>query len=713
MTQLALPDHPGPFSFLDSTAARRPKRLAFLLACTTLATSGPALAQQEDVRLSPIVVEGLADDDAENIGATSESTGSKMATPVLDTAGSVSVVTQKEIETRKAQNLEQVLSYSAGILVNEWGGDDRYDYFRIRGFGQDTLLTFRDGIPVRGFGWTFGRLEPYGLERVEVLKGSNSALFGLSAPGGVINAVTKVPKAEAFGEAYVTFGEDHAETGTDFGGALDADGRLSYRITAKAQEADGFYDHSQDDRRYLGLALTWAPTDATSLTLLADYNERDGWPGTGFPEGLAEELGYETFLGEPDFNAFDTRERSLGYLFSHDFGNGLTFRQNARYGVLDLDYEQVYGASPDPTVSRSSFDVESTLKQFAVDSQLQYDTSLGATGSRTLLGYEYGRIEVDELVQFGTADPIDILDITYCGRSCVDLFPYIDWVPEQTTSAIYLQQELTFADRWILTLGGRQDWTTVEIDYGAGDYRGPAEIERDFDTFTKRAGLTYRITPDLSVYANYSESFEPDSWAPANEPKEGTQYEAGIKYRPQGMNALFSAAVFDLTQTNVAVAVSPTQTRQIGKVGVRGLELEAKGAITESANLTFAYSYWDASIEEDGTADTVGNRPPRVPQSVASLWADYTFAANEAHNDLTLGAGIRYVGSTYGDDGNSVEIPSYTVVDAMVNYDLTPNVALQANVTNLFDRNYLVTNYYGTEYFGDGRTVSATVRYSW
>lgn len=713
MTKLN-PEAPGQSLFLTPVRSGRARGLPLLLACSAMVAPGLALAEAAaETVLAPINVQTRADDDAGSIAAQTASTGTKMTTEVLDTAGSVSVVTQKEIETRKAPNLEQVLSYSAGVLVNEWGGDERYDYFRIRGFSQDTLLTFRDGIPARGFGWTFGRLEPYGLERVEVLKGSNSALFGLSAPGGVINAVTKMPRAEPFGEVYTTFGENHAEIGTDFGGWLDGDGTLRYRVTAKAQEAEGFYDQSQDDRRYLALALTWQPTDATSLTLLADRNRRDGWPGTGFPQGTAKDLGYSTFLGEPGFNAFDTDEKNLGYLLSHSFGNGLTLRQNARLSRLDLDYEQVYGASTDPTARRSSFEVRSRSRQAAIDTQLQYDTSFGGTDSRTLLGHEYGHVEVDELVRFGTAGPLDIRAPAYCGRSCVALSPYIDWVPEQTTQAIYLQQELTFADRWILTFGGRQDWTDIAIDYGAADYRGPATVDRDFDAFTGRAGLTYKITPDLSVYANYSESFEPDPWAPANDPKEGTQYEAGIKYRPEGINALFTAAVFDLTQTNVAVAVSPVETRQIGKVGVRGLELEAKGEISANANVTLSYAFWDAEILEDGIGGNIGNRPPRVPRSVASLWGDYTFPASGARRDLTVGAGVRYVGSTYGDDANSVKVPGYAVVDAMASYDLTERAALQINVSNLFDRNYLVTNYFGSEYFGDGRTVSATIRYTW
>ncbi|WP_290687232.1 MULTISPECIES: TonB-dependent siderophore receptor [unclassified Haematobacter] len=683
-----------------------------LLPAAAMAQEAAAVAAQGAVGLSPVVIDSQAGGDAVTFAPRLQVSANKMASDALDTSASVSVVTQKEIESRGAQTLEQVVSYTAGVLVNEWGSDDRYDYIRIRGFDQNTLLTFRDGLPTRGFGWTFGRLEPYGLERVEVLKGSNSALFGLSSPGGVINSVTKMPRPYRFGEVYTTLGDDHTEAGFDFGDAT-ADRTLSYRLTGKAQEAEGYYDHSPDDRRYLGAALTWAPTEATSLTLLGDYNRRDGWPGTGFPKGTANRLGYRTFLGEPEFNTFDTRQKSLGYLLSHDFGGGLTFRQNARYSWLDLDYRQVYGASTDPTADRTSFFVGSKARQFAIDNQLQFDTSFGNVRGRTLAGYEYSWIRVDELAQVGTAGPLDIFDIAHCGRGCVTLGPYIDWRPEQTTHALYLQQELTFDDRWILTLGGRYDRTDVDIDYGAADYRGPGRADRDFNAFTKRAGLTYRATPDLSFYANYSESFEPDPWAPASDPKEGKQYEAGVKYRPPGTEALLTAAVFDLTQTNVSVQVDPVNYRQIGKIGVRGLELEAKGEVMDNLNLTFAYAYWDAEIREDGVQGNLGNRPARVPRHIGAIWADYTFPGTAARGDLRIGGGMRYMDATYGDDANTVRVGGYAVFDAMASYRLTEDVLLQANVSNLFDRHYLVTDYYGTEYFSDGRTVTATLKYTW
>lgn len=707
MTKTPLPEG------APASAALRPLTAgAALLACGALVAPSLALAQAAEdgaaVALEPITVESApVDDDARSIVANRATTGSKTDTDLLDTPGSVSVITAKEIETRGAKTLEQALAYTPGVFVNEWGGDDRYDAFRIRGFDQLSLGTYRDGLPVRGFGWTFGRREPYGFERVEVLKGSNSALFGLNAPGGLVNAVTKKPKSEQFGEAYATGGVDHAEFGSDFGGPIDEGGLWSYRLTGKWQDSVYSYDYSDDDRVFLAGGLTFRPSDATELTLLADFNKRDGVPGTGYLPGSG--LDIDTFLGEPDFNEFNTDEKSVGLQFSHKLGGGLAFRSNARYTTLDLTYEQVYGASFDPMANRESFAVYSDSQQFAIDNQLQYDASFGDFDSRTLLGVEYGWIKVDEEVYYGIADGVDIHDIQYCGRSCVTLFDYLDWIPQQDTKSVYLQEELTISDRLIATIGGRYDYIDVEIE----DQAVGATLKRDFESFTKRLGLTYKLNDGLSVYGNYSESFEPDIWNPTLDPTEGEQYEVGVKYRPEGMNALFTFAAFDLTQTNVSNQVSPTEFRQVGEINVKGLEFEAKMALADQLNLTAAYSFWDAEITENGIEGNEGNRPARVPEHLASLWADYTLKNLDPVGDMTFGVGVRYVGETFGDDANTLTIDDYTLVDAAFGYAITENVGLSLNALNLFDEEYVTTNYFGTEYYGEGRTVTATLKYRW
>jgi iron complex outermembrane recepter protein len=263
------------------------RRLATGVAVLALASLAPPVMAQETV-LDPVLVQGTAREGQtdRSIVAKQARVGSKTDAPLIDVPASVSVVTAKEFQQRGAQNVQDVLSYTAGVSVNEFGSDSRYDYFRIRGFDGTTLGTYRDGLSSRIPAWyTAQRIEPYGQERIEVLKGSTSSLFGLNSPGGMINAVTKQPQDEFHAELYTTFGDGHIETGTDFGGPIDADGVYTYRITAKWQNADLGADYTNDDRLYIAPALTISPDAGTSLTILTDFSKRDSSTARGIPQG--------------------------------------------------------------------------------------------------------------------------------------------------------------------------------------------------------------------------------------------------------------------------------------------------------------------------------------------------------------------------------------------------------------------------------------------
>lgn len=707
---------------LSRTQARRLIAGSALIAAS-FGVVGAGRAQEvspdDATQLETIVVTGKSDrlvGPDQTIVAEDTATGTKTDTPIVNVPASVSVVTQKELEARHVESLQQAVAYTSSVLTDEFGNDDRYDYIRIRGFDQTSLGTYRDGLTARIPAWfTASRLEPYGLQRVEVLKGSTSTLFGLNGPGGLVNAITKRPLDQKQGEIYTSYGDGTKEVGVDFGGPIDPDGVWTYRLTGLAKDGDQGWDYSNDDRLYIAPALTIKPEEGTSLTILTDYYKRDGTGARGTPAGGNIDIG--TFLGEPDFNRFNTEQVDLGYQFEHEFNENLTFRSNARYTHLSLDYAEVYGASLDPTADRTAFSVDGLSNRYAFDNQLQYDTGWGGIDSKTLVGVDYANDNTRENILFGTAGPIDIDNPTYCGLSCINLGPYVNWRVKQQAVGVYAQEQLTFDDRWIVTLGGRWDRVHTTADY-------PDSGTQDDDTasaFTKRAGLTYKFTPNLAVYANYSESFQPLVAPSANgyavsgslKPQEGRQYEAGIKYKPDGFDGLFTAAVFDLTQTNVPTYVTPVVQQQIGKVGVRGIELEGKAAIAENLNLTLAYSYWDAEILEDGIGGNAGNRPQRVPRHLASAWVDYTLPEEGRRGDLTIGGGVRYIGQTYGDDANTTSIGGYALVDAAISYKMTKDVTLALNATNLFDRKYLTTSYYGTEFYGDRLKIVGTLKHSW
>ncbi|MFD1911269.1 TonB-dependent siderophore receptor [Halodurantibacterium flavum] len=707
----------SPFSRAPVTRA-----LAILLSGTALIHTGAALAQEaQETRaqetpetpqlLGTLVLHGASvmDEDS-SIVAGYTATGSKTVNEVIDVPAQVSVVTARELETRAPETLTSALAYTASVSVDEYGSDNRYDFFRIRGFLQNGTGTYRDGLPLRTFNFTGGRIEPYSVQRIEVLKGSTSTLFGLNAPGGLVNVITKRPQNDPFGEVYSTVGDSHAELGFDMGAPLDENGEWTYRITGKWQDGQNQGDYLNDDRRYGAVALTWKPGDRTSLTLLGNIYRIEGNAGNSTPIG--SRASRETYFGEPSFNRLDRDERSIGYEFSHDFGQGLSFRQNLRWSEFDFGLEQVYISDVvGSEAQRAAYSIDGNVRRFAVDNQLQFDTSFGDIDSRSLLGVEYVSDDLYEVQGAYTVGSVDIDRPVYCAPAC--LVHTGDTITDMTqeTLGLYAQEELTFRDQWILTLGLRHD--RVETDTAAG------VSDRQTAT-TGRIGLTYKATPDLAFYANYSESFDPVSvgytglTGESLRPTEGTQYEIGVKYRPEGSDALISAAIFDLSQTNVPrydVVGGVPAFWQIGQIDVQGLEIEGRMAMNDRLNLNFAYAYWDAKIVG---GDNDGRRPILTPEHTASVWADYTLEGG-AFDGIRLGGGARLLGSRYSDDTNAVRIGSAVVFDAMTSVPLGENTELAVNVSNLFDREYVASYNFtnSAAFYGDGRIVKATLRHRW
>ena len=669
----------------------------------------------DPVRVEATGVELSGPNDAitDSFVANRSRTASKTDTPVLDDSAAVSVVTQKELETRNVQDVQQAVAYTAGVQAGEYGSDVRYDYVRLRGF-YSSLSTYRDGLSSRTYNFTTARQEPYGLQQVDILKGSTSSLFGMNGPGGLVNLVTKRPEDEASGEVFTTFGENHLRGGGDVTGPVAEDSNWTYRLTGLWQDAERSQDYSQDDRIYIAPAFTYAPKAGTELTLLTSYSNRESNLGYGFPTGI--ETSRDAFFGEPDFNNFDTEETNLGYALSHQITDKLEFRQNARYTHVDLDYETVYLNDTTPLGNRSAFAIYGELDRFAVDNQMQYDTAVNDNlDSKTLVGIDFNRDQNREKRFDGTASPIDPYNPVYCGTSCINFSSSSDTEITQSSYGLYAQEQLTIADDWIATVGGRFDYVQSDVDTISS---GTVE-ERDDHKFTSRLGLTYKATDEVSVYGNYSESFQPvysstSSLPGGAKPQEGTQYEVGVKYQPAGMDAMFTAALFDLTQENVSQWNADYSVhRQVGEINSRGVELEGKMSLDDRTNMTLAYTYLDAEIKEDVITTNIGNRPEMVPEHTASAWLDHTIPEHGVFGDLTFGGGLRFVGSRYNNNANASLLGSHTVVDTMVNYMVTDNVSVAINATNLFDREYVSSNTFGSRFYGDGRTVLATLKYSW
>ncbi|MFC5442467.1 TonB-dependent siderophore receptor [Rhizobium halophytocola] len=699
-----------------------------LLGCTALAAfmPGALLAQEaggsgDTTVLDTIKVQdAAAQDSSKTIVATTSAGAGKIPGDILVTPAAVSVVTSKEIQERHADSIEQVVQYTAGVVTDFYGSDDRYDYFKIRGFYP---YTYRDGLAL-GRSWGGVLEEPYAFDRVDILKGASSTGFGVSDPGGAVNYVTKTPKTGRFGEVYATGGSyDHKEAGFDFGDNITADDTLSYRLTGKIQRSDAEYDYSQDDENFIMGGLTWRPDDTTSLSFVFDHLDKDGTPSNGgYPIGT--DLDRDSFFGEPDFNYNDTNRNTYSLLFDHDFGDGLKFNASGRYSKSNSAFGYAYindalGANDpsDTSVNRDFFASDTSNEQFAIDAHLLYETRFDNVESRTLGGVEYNAVKTTDATYYdssspypgywpGLTTPIDWENPVYSGP-LPDLPLLSSTAKDQKTKAIYVQQDLTFFDRLTASIGLRNDWLDLdETDRVAG-----TTARGDYSELSKRLGLSYKITEELAAYASYAESVAPPSTG--TEPTTGKQYEVGIKYRPDAFPAMFTASVYDLTMQNITTYDAPTYLpATVDKIHHRGLDLEAKAEVTDNIELIAAYSYIDSKIVEPGGAYD-GKSFSQVPRHMASLWGTYKLEGEGQRGDMTFGLGARYVGSYYFNNANTGKSQSAIVFDAAYTYAIRENTKFELNVSNLFDEKHLAHSDGGAIFYNPGRTIYATIRQTW
>lgn len=702
---------------------QQPTLTCLLLTCTALAGLAPAASAQETgpaadgtYRLSPIIVDssGQADDDAASIVAHELWIGGKVATSILDTPASVSVITQKEIERRDADKVEEVLNYTPGIVTDYYGSDDRNDYYLVRGFQAS---TYRDGLTLGSMRGV--REEPYAYERVEILKGANSTLFGASDPGGSVNFVTKTPKFRRFGEIYAEGGSfNHGEVGFDFGDVLNQSGTVAYRLTGKVQNSELDYANSRDDETFFMGGLTWAPTDATRLSLVFDHLDRDSTPNSGgYP--LDRLYDRSLFFGEPGFNYHNVERSTVSALLSHEFGGGLSLQANLRYSDLTDDFRYIYlfdfAGRTGTTLDRYYFGTDSTAEELIANAILQYDTSFGHVDSSTLFGLEYRDASTTSQSFYGAATQIDIANPVYTGAP-TGLVPYTVRNNDFTTKSLFVQQNLSFSDRIIATVGLRRDWMDLST---FGQNSGVAfDDSGSFAETSVRGAVTYKITNEVSTYSSYVESVAPPSIGV--QPERGEQYEIGVKYQPEGTNALISAALFDLAKNDITVPVvlpSGVIERQlIGETRVRGFEIEGKAELGANLDVIAGYAYMDSEVIRSAPvrgANVEGNEFATTPQHMASLWLNYDLPGSGARGDMSFGLGARFVGSYYFTlQNNTGKSEAATLFDAAFTYNVTDSTALSINVSNLLDEQHVVGR--GTaDYYNPGRKITATLRHTW
>jgi len=663
-------------------------------------------------------------------------TATKTDTPLIETPQSVSVVTRDQMTAQGAKSVAEALRYTSSVISEQYGDSTSGSpYLYSRGFVMEQYL---DGARLPGsttFGYAIPNFDPYGLERIDVMRGPSSVLYGQSNPGGIANLVSKRPTTDPIHEVYATTGShDHAEFGFDLGGALTDDGKLSYRLTGFGSDSRTQVNDTRQSRLFIAPALTWKPDENTTLTVLAKY-QRD--PDVGYfnyvpasgsildnPNGR---ISSHLNVGDPDFDHHSRTQYSVGYEFEHRFNQIWTVRQNLRYNVVSDDFANVFpyptgfASGSTTTVDRYAFTNEETAKFFTVDNQAQARFSTGPLSHTVLFGFDFQRVIFNQTVGSNFDEPsLNLFDPVYlpiAGTTATS-----DDMIRMKQFGLYAQDQIAYG-KWRFLAGVRQDWAQSQDNNPLQGYL----YSQSDHAFTWRTGAVYLFDSGIAPYVSYSKSFDPQIGATYSgtplRPTTAEQYEVGVKYQPAGFNSFITASLFDLNERNVSSS-DPDHfgySVQIGQVRARGLELEGLASLSDNLNITASYTYLDSvNTQSNQTATTAsgtsvslqGLVPWGIPRHVAAAWLDYTLHAG-TFRGLGFGGGVRYMGASY-DQTNTLHVGARTLVDAAIHYDTGKHWLFSLNGKNLFNRTYVAAcQTSGVCRFGDGVEVLATARYRW
>lgn len=671
--------------------------------------------------------------------ATRSATGTKTDTPLVETPRAVSVITRQQLDDQKPTSIVQAIGYTAGVFSanNPYSTDSQQ--IALRGFTSTTGtgdFFYRDGMRIATIAFT-GRqsVEPYALERIEVLRGPASVLFGQNVPGGIVNLVSKQPTDMPLREVEVQVGSfNRKQVAADFSGPIDDEGKLAYRLIALKRDADTQTDYLVDQRDFLSGTLAWRPTARTDVTLRAEYQRNKGGginllPASGTvlynPNGqIPVSRAQSTEEGKIYENA------DLAYQLEHRASDVWTFRQSVRYSKTQADAGG-QTALTGYAANRRNVSTTNTLlvtdgDQWSTDNQAQARFTTGAVEHTLLFGLDHVRGSGHTLRGDGPGGTLDLFAPVYGPVARPAATGYDQNDLRQT--GVYVQEQLKIDKAWVLSLGGRHDGS----DYRNERQRASNTVIRMKDSaFTGQAGLLYLSESGFAPYVSYATSFMPVTSSSSFdgtpfEPEEGQQYEAGVKYQSKDGSSFVTMAIFDLRKQNVGTTdpAHPLYQIQTGEVRSRGLELEAKATLGRRWSVTGSYSYTDAKVTKDntdadrnGTPDLVGKAVPNAPRHLASAWVDYAFGS-QGLRGLSLGGGLRHIGERYGNNLNTWSVSDVTLFDLALRYDLGQassalrGAVISLNISNLADKIYAGYCNNSCQY-GARRTAIASLRYRW
>lgn len=667
--------------------------------------------------------------------ATRTAAGTKTDTALVEAPRSISVATRDQMDDRSVHSIDDAVRYMPGIVASSYGSDTRADWLLVRGFEPTQFL---DGLPLPRGVYANPKLETWNLDRLALLRGPASSVYGQTPPGGMLDMVSRRPSDVSSNEVQVQYGSDnHRQINFASTGKIDEEGRFLYGLSGVVRDSGTQIDHVDNKRYNIAPSLTWNIDTDTKLTLLTQFTRDDtGITSQFYPiqgtkiDSPFGDVSHHKNLGDPDWEYYDRTYYALGYAFEHRLNDVWQFRQNLRYTKSDLSFQALtVGAYPftqvddQGNIGRSSTSTDEDISQFAVDNNLVGNFETGDITHTLLIGLDHQRSNTNYTSIFGDGLPTNVNNPIY-GQPIVRpprSAAFYDYNQKTVQTGLYVQDQMAL-DQWRLTLGGREDWVHSGTKYYNHD--DATNTERD-KHFTGNAAISYVFDSGFVPYLSYAQSFQTATNASASptqsfKPTEGEQWELGIKYQPPGSNTLLSAAIYDLTQKNVSVTNNVgniSVTSQTGEVKVHGLELEAVSDVTENLKVIAAYTLAKSEVQD---GQYKGNRLQLMPNQQASLWADYTWHSGVL-DGFGIGGGARYTGNTYGDQANTWlgKADAYTVFDAAVHYDLgrldnsLKGASLAVNATNVFNKDYISTCDSFYCYYGDLRSVVASATYKW
>lgn len=688
-------------------------------------------AVQSSPQLPAVVVQGARDTETATgpvIGyvAKRSEAGTKSDTPIIKVPQAISVVTRDQMDVQGAQSVAQALRYTSGINPEQRGTNtDSLEYLYSRGFLVDEFWNgLRTPGPNGGFGYNVTSFDPYMFERIELLHGPASVLYGQGSPGGTVNLVSKMPTDTPFHEIGAQTGSYGRIQGFfDMSGPVDKNGTVLYRVTADGYNTGTQTDFVNQQRVSIAPTIQFRPSKDTTFTVFANYQND--------PEaGIYNSVPYtwqsrSENPGEPTFDSFRKTQESIGYQLEHRFNDVWSVKQSYRFlhNSQTIQYVGNDGFTTGTnTLARTAYLNTGMVNSHTVDNQVNAKFDTGPVKHNVTFGLDYQNIQFDHYFLgnltstpgLNESNPIYGQTIPYPNFT----FATSDAYSVKQLGA-YAQDQLDIG-KWSFLFGVREDWANEDTT----SYKTGATTTQFNRAFTWRAGGVYQFDNGFAPYFSYSKSFQPQVGSSftgqAFAPLSGEQYEAGVKFQPKGYNSFVTVSAFHLDENNVATTdpLHAGFSVLTGQVRSQGFEVEGHASLTNNLQLIASYTYTNI-INTKSNSGTLDKAPVGIPRNTASLWADYTVSGGPLAG-LLFGGGVRYIGGSYGDTANSFETMSATLVDLSLRYDLGRRFSsLQGwttwlNVSNLLNRQYFASctgaNYC---YWGEGRVITAGAKYQW